>query len=196
MPRKMTEDFVAHLNSDERAEVLGELLRRYPELSEEANAVAQDLLEEVSVEAVAEEVVYLITAIDLERLEGRAGRHDWGYVEPDQAAWELLEESLEDVKGDMKRRFTAGKRRSAEKICQGIILGLYGVGGTDKGFALEWAPDFPAEAAAEAISILVEMYPPDHRKAAGKRILSAVEEDAGEWLDMLRGAVDRVVSAA
>ena len=196
MPRKRMEDFVSHLNSDERAQVLGELLKRHPELSEEANAIAQDLIDEVSVEAVAEEAACLVTAVGLEEVEGRAGRHDWGYVEPDQAAMDLLEESIEDMQGDMKRRFTAGKERTAEKICQGIILGLYRAGDTDSDVALEWAPEFPAEAAAYTLSILVEMVPPARRKAAGKRILSAVEEDAGEWLEMLQRVVDRAVSAA
>ena len=195
MPRKRMEDFVSHLNSDERAQVLGELLKRHPELSEEANAFAQDLINDVSVEAVAEEVADLVTAVGLEEVEGRAGRHDWGYVEPDQAAMDLLEESIEEMQGDMKRRFAAGRERAAEKICLGIVFGLYRVGNTESDVALEWAPEFPEEAAAYTLSTFLEMVPSGRRKAAGKRMLSAVEKDAGEWLDMLQRVVDRAVSA-
>lgn len=58
----------------------------------------------------------------------------------------------------MKRRFDAGTEHAAEQICQGIIIGLYGVrDATNSDGALGWAPDFPAEAAAFATSTLIEM---------------------------------------
>ena len=34
-------------------------------------------------------------------VHGRAGRHPWGYVKPTEAAWELLEETVGRVVGDM-----------------------------------------------------------------------------------------------
>ncbi len=42
MPRKKAEDFVSQLNPDERAEVLGEVLKCHRELREETDATAQN----------------------------------------------------------------------------------------------------------------------------------------------------------
>ena len=123
MRHKKAKDFLRYLGSTERARVLTELLGRHPDLREEANAIAQDLIDDASVEAVAAEVADLVTGIGSEELGSRAGRHSWGYVEPTEAAWELLEESIENVRADMKRRFDAGTEHAADKICQGIIIG-------------------------------------------------------------------------
>ena len=133
-------DCLRHLGSAERARVLMELLGRHPDLSEEANAIAQNLIDDVSVEAVAEEVADLVTGIGYEEIGSRAGRRSWGYVEPTEAAWELLEESIENVRADMKRRFDASTEHAAEKICQGIIIGLYGVRNGNSDGALGWGP--------------------------------------------------------
>jgi len=77
---------------------LDELLQHHPGLREEANTIAENLIADVSVEVVAEEVADLVTSIGNEELGKRAGNQSWGYVEPSQAAWDLLEESIEDVR--------------------------------------------------------------------------------------------------
>ena len=168
MPGKKTRDILSHLGPAEGAHVLSELLRRHTSLRKEAYDIAKDLLDNISVEAVADEVADLVTAIGLEELGSRAGKHSWGYVEPGEAAWELLEESIENLRNDMKRRFEVGMEQGAEEICQGIILGLYSVRNTNSDGAHDWAPDFPAEAAARAASTLVELYPP-HPQASGRQ---------------------------
>jgi hypothetical protein len=139
---------------------------------------------------VAGDVAYLVGSIGIEELGGRAGKQSWGYVEPSQAAWDLLEESLEYIRADMKRRVEAGMKPAAEKICQGIVIGLRGVDGTNSDGALGWAPDFPAEAAGWSLSLVLELYPHGQRRAAGNRVIRGVEEKADSWVEML----ERVVS--
>lgn len=195
MPRKRTREVLSHLGAAERAEVLTELLEHHPYLSEEANAIAKDLIDEVSVEAVAEEVTDLVTGTDLDDLNGRAGRHSWGYVEPGEAAWELLEEALSEVRDDMTRRFEAGSVRAAENICHGIVLGLYAARGMESDGILGWAPDFPAETAADVASTFVEMYPPSRRKSAAKCFISVMKGKTGDWDKMLHRVVEEAVSA-
>lgn len=185
MQRKKAKDALDHLGAGECAQVLSELLKRHRGLREEANEIAESLIDDVSVEAVAEDVTDLVGSIGIEELGSRAGKQSWGYVEPSEAAWELLEESIEETRADMKRRFEAGTKPAAEKICQGIVLGLREVDGSNSDGALGWAPDFPAEAAAWSLSLLLELYPQRWRQAAGKRVIKAVEEQAGDWVEML-----------
>jgi hypothetical protein len=191
MPRKKAKDALDHLGPAEGIQVLRELLGRHKELRGEANQIAESLIDDVSVEAVAEDVAYLVGSIGIEELGSRAGKQSWGYVEPSQAAWDLLEESLEDIRGDMKRRVEAGMKPAAEKICQGIVIGLHEVDGSISDGALGWAPDFPAEAAAWSLSILLELYPQSQRRAAGNRVIGGVEEKADSWVEMLERVVSR-----
>lgn len=195
MPRKKAKDTLDHLGPAECAQVLRELLKRHRDLRGEANEIAESLIDDVSVEAVAEDVAYLVGSIGIEELGSRAGKHSWGYVEPSQAAWDLLEESIEDVRADMKRRFEAGMKPAAEKTCAGIILGLHGVDGTTNDGALGWAPDFPAEAAAWSLSLLLDLYSQGQRRAAGKRIVKVIEEHAGDWGEMLTRVAEEAASA-
>lgn len=90
----------------------------------------------------------------------------------------------------MKRTFEAGMKPAAEKICQGLVLGLHGVDGTNSDGALGWAPDFPAEAAAWSLSLLLELYPQRSKRTAGNRVITAVEQQSEDWAEML----DRVVA--
>ena len=198
MPRRKATNTLAHLSTGERAQVLSELLKRHADLRGEANAIAENLIDDVSVEAVADEVADLVTNIGLEEIGSRAGKHSLAYVEPSQAAWDLLEDSIEDIRADMKRRFEAGMKPAAEKVCHGIVLGLHRAEGKEKenDGALGWAPDFPAEAAAWSLLLLLELYPQRQRRAAGNRILQAIEEHADDWVEMLDRVVDEAASAS
>ena len=135
------------LESAEAAAVLKRLVTEHPELRAEAEAMARSTLGEASFLSVADEVESAILTLDYDDLNARAGRHSWGYVEPSEAAGELLEEAVEPFIADMKRRLEMGLEEEAREICQGILLGLYRVrdgGGSD---IVGWAPDFPAETA-------------------------------------------------
>jgi len=195
MARRKGKDILSCLDPNELAEVMHQILIHHPDLRDEANNVASNLLSEISVEAVSEEVTDLILGVGLEVLGNRAGKQPWGYVEPGEAAWEVLEETIEGRQNDMKRRVHAGLERSAERLCQGIVIGLYNAMASKCDGALAWAPDFPAEAATQSVSDLIELYPRNRRRAAGKRIINGVEGHAEEWLEMLCRAVETAISS-
>jgi len=155
MPRAKTRRPLPHLRDAERALVLDELLRRYPDLQEEAKGIAEAALEEVAVDEVAGQVIDLMTGIGWDELNSRAGRHANGYVEPEEAAWELFEEAVEPMQLEMQRRFESGTRSAAEKICQGIILGLYGIEPGSGNDVLTYAPDFATETAGYTLAQLL-----------------------------------------
>lgn len=194
VPRRNRETILAHLRSHERGRVCDLLLKRHPELREEANAIAKDLLADVSVEDISQEVVYLVSSVGLDSLNVRSGKHYWGYVGPTEAAWELLWEAIEDIQNDMVRRNKAGLRAAAERICQGIILGLQKLDVENTDGVLGWAPDFPGEAAAHTLSMLLELYPRNHRRAAGSRVLVGLEQQVGEWVGMLVRVMEHAAS--
>ena len=192
MARRKTRDLISHLNADEQAGVLAELLKSHPELIEEANVIAQFLVDDICADDIAFDVADRVGNIGIHELNDRTDSHPFGYVEPCEAAWELLEEEIEDVRAEMFRKGEGGMESAAGAICQGIILGLYQVRDEGSDGALGWAEDFPKEAAASAVADLLKKYPIKERQAAGERIIEAIADDAPDWVEML----ERVVEAA
>jgi hypothetical protein len=66
------------LDSAEAASVLGKLLDRHSELRSEAEAIASDMLTEISPDSVADEIEEALLQFDYDGLNGRAGSHSWG----------------------------------------------------------------------------------------------------------------------
>ena len=141
-----------HIQPDEAAIVLQRLLTVHPELLAEAEEISRMTLGDVSFESIAGDVEDSIRQLDLDDLNGRAGRHSWGYTEPTEAAWELLGEAVEPFVEDMKRHLGLGLHAEAFEICKGIVLGLYQCRDASGDEFLSWAEDFPAAAAGNALA--------------------------------------------
>ena len=153
-PRKATvRPVLERLKPGEAAAVLRRLLEVHPDLSSEADEIARSLLHQLDYQDVAAEIEDEIRALDYEVLNARAGPHEWGYVEPSEAAWEILEETVEPFLDDMKRHLELGLEAEALEICKGLVLGFYRLSEREGGDVLGWAPDFPAEAVGNALEV-------------------------------------------
>ena len=157
------------LKPDESAAVLRHLLDAHPGLAGEAEKIARSLLHRVSYEEVAAEIEDEIRALDYDDLNARAGRHEWGYIEPTEAAWEILEETVEPFREDMKRHLELGLEAEALEICKGLVLGCYRLSERAGGDVLEWAADFPAEAAGDALEAWYFGTDGPRRRKAGRK---------------------------
>ncbi len=107
---------IEKLSPEEASGVLKILLKNHPELSSEAEEAARQLLSSISSDEIADDVSFRIIGLDLDALNERAGAHSWGYVEPGEAATELLEEAIEDLVTDMKRAAENGLASTAESM--------------------------------------------------------------------------------
>lgn len=188
-PRKKR--LLDRLTSDEANAVLHGLLRKHPELQPEAKELARNIVTSPSIEQIADAVLHAVSSVDLDALNGRAGSHSWGYVEPSEAAWELLEESVEHLIDDMKRQAELGLAAGAEAICVGIVEGLYRARSVNSDGALGWAPDFPIEQAGHVLEEFCRSSAPAAKLAAWKPMLEILAVRAPEWTDMLRRAADQ-----
>ena len=180
------EGVLDRLAADEATAVLRLLLEEHPELRSEAEQLATDLVSSSSVEDVADNIFARITGVDLDALNQQAGAHSWGYVEPSEAAWELLEEEVEDLVSDMKRKADLRLASAAEAVCRGIVEGLYRARHTKSDGALGWAPDFPLEKAPSVIEVMIESIDPKDKSAAQTRLLEALAVTVPEWMNSLR----------
>ena len=134
-----------------------------------------------SVEEVAEVVRCAVTGLGIDSLHDRAGKQPWGYVDPSEAAWEVLGHAIEELLADMKRCMGLGLQGAAGDVCCGIMLGLHEAGESGSDGLLAWAPDFPAETAGHAVETLIRACPARDRAAARDRLVEAVEQRVPEW---------------
>ncbi len=158
MPSRRSEpSLIISLTDAEAASVLNQLLVRRPALREEAESIARGLLAEVDAEALAEELVTEITQVSLDDLNARAGRHSWGYVDPVEAAWELLDQRVAPYRDELLRLQELGFEEQALATLEGILMGLQAVGGRRGGhYVLETAPDFEDETAIDVVEKWVQ----------------------------------------
>jgi hypothetical protein len=174
---------LSRLQGGEAADVLRALLKRHPELAAEAERLAKSVVTDLDVEAVADDVEQAVLDLDLDDLNERAGRKRWGYVEPTEAAWELLEAAVAPYLDEMRRRIELGLEAAAVAACQGIVSGLYRCQGQTTDKVLGWAEDFPAESAGEAVATLARASAAKHRRTW--RLPVAFKEQVPEWADLI-----------
>jgi hypothetical protein len=191
---KATTSVLERLTAHESAAVLKLLLERHQTLREEAEQIATELVSSPSVDEVAEDVLAAVSLIGIESVNARTGGRSWGYVDPTEAAWELLEEALEDVISDMKRRMELSLADAAEALCRGIVVGLRRAGEFGSDGALGWAPDFPAETACDVVGELLRACPAKERKSTRDRLLDGLAQDVPDWSEMLEQVANRAMS--
>ena len=172
------------LAGEEANAVLRQLLETHSELRPEAERIARGLISSQSVEDIAAEVTEALMGVDLDALNGRAGKHAWGYVEPGEAAMELLEEAIEDRVEDMRRHVDVDLVASAQTICAGIVVGLYACRKTNSDGALGWAPDFPAEHAGFIVQQFLGLSRHKLASADRDKFIESLVGGAPEWEDV------------
>ena len=110
----------------EKGAVLDELLTARPDLREPAEAHAARLMKDAERSAIADDVASGLKWLDVGELNTRAGyQPGFGYVNPAEAADEILDEALQPFLDDLQRRADLGMASAAAEVAAGILLGLY-----------------------------------------------------------------------
>jgi hypothetical protein len=173
------------LAAAESAVLLGELVRRRPALRREAEAIARELLAPPAIADTADAVCASVCQLDWDDMNRVAGKHAWGFVEPTEAAWQLLESSVTVFMDDMKRRMDIGLPAAAEAVCLGIVRGLHEAEELGNEI-LDHAPDFPVEHAGYVLEEFLRMAPRGSRAAATRRLMAGIEKEVPGWSKLLR----------
>jgi hypothetical protein len=95
---------------------------------------------------------------------------------------------------DMKRHLGLGLDEEAFEICKGIVLGLYQCRNASADEFLGWEPDFPAEAAANALERWLSgggRKPRAQSVATRRRVFPKdfIGAHVPEWREMLEGVL-------
>lgn len=147
---------IDRLDDSERSAVLSILLSAHPEMLVEADALAAESLVAVDPDVVAENVMSALRELDMEDLANRAGRHRGGYVEPNEAAWDLVEEAFEPFLLDLRRLAELSHVDAATAAARGVLNGLDRIGEPADGTVLAWAGPDTADHLADAVRLDAE----------------------------------------
>lgn len=185
------------LDEAEAKELLGRLLDAHPELLEEAVGAADERLGAVTREAVAHDVAFALEGLSVEDVWERADTHaDGSYVEPTEAAWDVVEEAMAPFLTDLTRRVELGRRTEAAAICQGVLLALYRISEGDGEFLEGHAPDTLEEIAAQALAAWKKGRKGRARPGGSAREHAAMRSFVSEALPEWRSLLSRVLGRA
>ena len=132
--------------------MLRRLLQAHPELQAEANKVAASMFVEVERSEVADEECSALEAVSTADVGARSGRQRGrGYVDPSEAAWELLGAAVEPFVTRLRQLAGGRLREAATEAGAGILLGL-AEGNRDDECVIFFETDFTAEQKEEVLA--------------------------------------------
>jgi hypothetical protein len=129
------------------------------ELEDRAECAARSRLAQVETDDVTNAVVAALLALDQEDLAANAGRTRYGYVEPTEAAWSLLEAAVEPWLEDITLAGEPGITEAARRLGLGTLRALQSVERhiRNDDLLVSWAPDFPDETADRVVELLSDV---------------------------------------
>ena len=150
---------LAVASDGEKAAVLDDLVAADSELGDRAERAARSRLAQVETGDVANDVVTALLALDQEDLAANAGRTRYGYVEPTEAAWSLLEAAVEPWLEDITRRASLGLIYAARRVGLGTLQALESAERhiRNDDLLVSWAPDFPDETTDRVVELLRDL---------------------------------------
>jgi len=137
--------FIQSLNTNEASQVLCRLLDEDPLLTKKIYEMAVKVASNVDADTIMNHVFRKLDMLDMDDLNGRAGRTRYGYVEPDEAAWELFEEALDPFIDEMRKNQRRALPATAKAYCIGVINGLLLYREKSRSDLRDWLEDAPGD---------------------------------------------------
>jgi hypothetical protein len=144
-------DVIKKLSAEQALEVLKRLTAKGGKIQEAVLAEARDVSSEVDLDETADEVFFVLDSIDVQDCWDRAGSSRDGYTSPDEAAVEIVEESLQPFFDQTRRYHELGMSGEEMTHCMGLILGIYRYEHESKSEFREWSVDIPLECAGDRL---------------------------------------------
>jgi len=109
--RFRTQDVIKKLSAEQAPEVVKRLSGTGRKIQEAVLAEARNVLSEIDLDETADEVFFVLDSIDVQDCWDRAGSSRNGYTSPDEAAVEIMEESIQPFFDQTRRYHKLGKTR-------------------------------------------------------------------------------------
>jgi hypothetical protein len=150
---KTPHEIMDQLSPNDALAVLRALARDDQALAARIAEIATAHLSEVDPENVAFDLYDELNALEVEEVWDRAGRTRHGYVEPSEAADQMIQEVIDPYLEELRKYQALRMNDQANRLCMGLLLGLYKFERESTSEFKDWAsgaPDAFAEVVANA----------------------------------------------
>ncbi len=141
MTKKQDLAFLATLTDDQAQRVLTHLLKENPKLIPVAAAFARETLSGIDEDEISERVCDALSDLDVEVLWQESGKTRYGYVDPYDHSYEMMEEKIDPFLDEMERYLDREMIDGALSCCRGIIKGICVYMSEEAGDFGDWAAD-------------------------------------------------------
>jgi hypothetical protein len=177
---KKPQEIINNLSPNEALSILQTLAANDEDLARRIAEIALTQWDEVDPEEVAEVVYATLDALEVEELWDRSGSTRHGYMEPGEAADQMIDEVLAPFLADLKKYQRLGLSVQARQVCMGLLAGLRRFGQESASQFREWAPDAPTVFS----QVVIEAWKTGAPSRADRKVVRTfIEEELG-----LRGA--------
>jgi hypothetical protein len=140
-------DVIGKLTAEQALEIVERLYRKGGDMRDAVVAEAMNLLTQFSLDDIAEEVFDALDLIDAQDCLDQAGALRDGYMPPDEAAVDVIEEELQPFFDQVERYHELGMGEQEATYCMAVILGVYRFEHESKSEFKKLAADLPAQCA-------------------------------------------------
>lgn len=103
MHKNIKGDLLDSINPSDALYVLKVLMNGDSILSDKVFQILMERVSEIESDEIALDVYYTLEQLEVEELWDRSGKTRYGYVDPSEEAWVMLEEVIEPFVSEMKK---------------------------------------------------------------------------------------------
>jgi len=133
------------ITANDALSILINLANQDKEYKIKIEQLALEYLEEIDMEDVASDVYDCLTFLDVDDLYSSSGSNRYGYVDPNERAWEMFEEALESFEKQLKKYYKLSMFNAAKIYCMGILKGIFMYDKKGESEFADWVTDAPGE---------------------------------------------------
>lgn len=171
-------EIIDQLSPDDALSILKTLADADEQIARRIAEIAVDYLSKVDLEKEAGVLYDELNLLEVEEVWDRAGSTRHGYVEPHEAAYEMVEEVIEPYLEQLKKYHKLGMNTEANRMCMGLLLGLYEFERESTSEFKNWAPDASSVFAWEAVDVW-KAGPPNRADVAA--VKTFIKDELGGW---------------
>lgn len=143
MPKK--KGVLDEIDEEEAYIILKRLANEDNDVKKRIEKIALDYLSDVDIDEIAEHIFAVLDSIEVEDLWNQSGKTRYGYVDPNERAWEMFEERLEPFIDQMEKYQNLSMHTEAKRYCLGILKGIYKFEKRATTEFADWVIDAPQE---------------------------------------------------
>lgn len=148
-----SQKIIDNLSPDDALTILQQLAAQDEKLATEIATLALAYLSHVDAEEVTGTLRNDLEGLTPEEVWDRAGNTRYGYVEPGEAAEQMIEEVITPCLEEMRKYHKTGLAWEAQQMCKGLLLGFYEFEFQSKTEFKDWAVDAPLAFAEEVLTV-------------------------------------------